>query len=134
MRMHLIVLSLAFSLLLSVPALCQQALTWQQVRDRFEAANPTLQAAKLAIDESRAAEVTAYLRPNPNLTLLADGTQLTPSEGVWQPFAGTDFSPILSYLHERQHKRELRRDSAKGSTVIAQSTYLDQQRTLLFGR
>ena len=46
----------------------QQALTWEQVRDRFEINNPTLLADKLNIDESRAQEITAYLRPNPDLT------------------------------------------------------------------
>ncbi len=51
---------------LSVSALGQQPLTWQQIQDRFEAANPTLQADQLNIDESKAQEITAYLRPNPS--------------------------------------------------------------------
>jgi len=110
----------------------QTALTWQQVKDKFESANPTLKAAQLNIDESRAAEITAYLRPNPDFTLSADGTQLTPYEGVYRPFAGTQISPALSYLHERQHKRELRRDQAKESTAVTESTYLDQERGLVF--
>ncbi len=38
----------------------------------------------------------------------------------------------ISYLHERQHKRELRRDQARESTAIAESTYLDQERGLVF--
>jgi len=38
----------------------------------------------------------------------------------------------VSYLHERQHKRELRRDAARESTAIAESTYTDQERGLLF--
>jgi cobalt-zinc-cadmium efflux system outer membrane protein len=110
----------------------QTALTWQQIKVKFESANPTLKAAQLNIDESRAAEITAYLRPNPELTLSADGTQLTPYEGVYRPFAGTQISPALSYLHERQHKRELRRDQAKESTAVTESTYLDQERGLVF--
>lgn len=110
----------------------QNAITWQQVRERFEATNPTLKAAQLNIDESHAAEVTAFLRPNPDFTLSSDGTQLTRYNGVWRPFAGTQISTSLSYLHERQHKRELRRDSARESTAIAESSYLDQQRGLLF--
>ncbi|MGD1069898.1 MAG: TolC family protein [Bryobacteraceae bacterium] len=108
------------------------ALTWQQIKDKFAAANPTLKAAQLFIDESRAAEITAYLRPNPDFGLAADGTQLTRYEGVWRPFAGTQVSPSISYLHERQNKRELRRDQAKESTAIAESSYLDQERGLLF--
>jgi cobalt-zinc-cadmium efflux system outer membrane protein len=108
------------------------ALTWQEVRDRFEASNPTLQAAQLSIAEARAQETTAYLRPNPEFALLTDGNQLAPSEGSWRPFAGTLFTPSVSYLHERHHKRELRRDSARQSTTVAESTYTDQKRTLLF--
>jgi outer membrane protein, heavy metal efflux system len=110
----------------------QTALTWQQIKDKFETANPTLKAAQLNIDESRAAEITAYLRPNPDFTLSADGTQLTPYEGVYRPFAGTQISPAISYLHERQHKRELRRDQAKETTAVTESTYLDQERGLVF--
>src|SRR5208337_1964913 len=53
-----------------------QPYTWQQIRDKFESANPTLRAAQLNIDESRAAEITANLRPNPDFSLSTDGTQL----------------------------------------------------------
>ena len=108
------------------------ALTWQQIKDKFDAANPTLKAAQLNIDESRAAEITAYLRPNPDFTLSTDGTQISRFNGVWRPFAGTQVSPAISYLHERQNKRELRRDQARESTSIAESTYLDQDRGLVF--
>ena len=110
----------------------QQALTWEQVRDRFEANNPTLLADKLSIEESKAQEITAYLRPNPDLTLTVDGTQIAPDRGVWQPFVGTFESPGISYLHERRHKRELRLESAKKATLVAESNHLDLERTLLF--
>ena len=126
--------SLIFLLLLSaaLDAGAQQVLTWQQVRDRFETNNPTLLADKLNIDESKAEEITAFLRPNPTFTLSADGTQIAPNRGVWQPFAGTFESPNISYLHERQHKRELRLESAKKATLIAEFTHSDTERTLLF--
>jgi len=110
----------------------QQALTWDQVRTRFETTNPTLLADKLNIDESKAQEITAFLRPNPQFTLSADGTQIAPNQGVWKPFAGTFETPSLSYLHERQHKRELRRESQQKATLIAESTHADLERTLLF--
>jgi cobalt-zinc-cadmium efflux system outer membrane protein len=110
----------------------QTVYTWQQIRDRFEATNPTLKADQLAIEESRDEEITAFLRPNPSLSLLADGTQLTPSDGTYRPFAGTVLSPSFSYLHERRHKRELRRDAARQTTTVAESTYSDQERSLLF--
>jgi len=114
------------------PAPQPSALTWQNVRDRFETQNPTLLADKLSVDESKAEEITAYLRPNPTLSLTADGTQIAPNKGVWRPFAGTFESPSISYLHERRHKRELRLESAKEGTVIAEFSHADLERTLIF--
>ena len=110
----------------------QKALTWQEIRDKFESANPTLRAGQIGIDESRAQEITAFLRPNPTFTLSTDGTQFSPYRGVWKPFAGSQFSPNFSYLHERQHKRELRLESAQKGTGIAISGQADLDRTLLF--
>jgi cobalt-zinc-cadmium efflux system outer membrane protein len=110
----------------------QTAFSWQQIRDKFEAANPALKAAKMSIDESKAEEITAYLRPNPNFTFSTDGTQLTPYQGIYRPFAGTQFATSISYLHERQHKRELRLESAQKSTEVAVSAYSDQARNLIF--
>jgi outer membrane protein, heavy metal efflux system len=105
---------------------------WQQLRARFEQANPSLRAGKLNIDESREAEITAFLRPNPDFSISTDGTQLTRYEGIYRPFAGTQVGLAASYLHEREHKRELRRDQAKQSTAVAESTFQDQERNLLF--
>jgi cobalt-zinc-cadmium efflux system outer membrane protein len=113
-------------------AFCQQTLTWEQVRSKFEAVNPTLRAGKIGVDESRAQEITADLRPNPQLALLTDGTQITPYQGVWQPLVGTLYSTSFSYLHERQHKRELRLESQKKATDIAVSSQADLDRTLVF--
>ena len=109
-----------------------QPLTWEAIRSRFEARNPTLLAEKTNIDEAKAQEITAYLRPNPNFTITLDGTQIAPYRGVWQPFAGTFESPAISYLHERKHKRELRLESAKKGTAIEQWNYADVERSLLF--
>src|SRR5580704_14540168 len=118
--------------LLAHSCLAQKALTWQELRDKFEAANPTLLADQLNIDESKAQEITAYLRPNPGLALSADGTQIAPHKGIWRPFAGTYETPNFSYLHERAHKRELRLESAQKGTLIAESSHADLERSLLF--
>ena len=115
-----------------VSASAQQTLTWEQVRLRFEQNNPTLLAGRLSIDESRAQEITAFLRPNPTFGLLADGTQIAPNNGEWKPFSGTFESPSLSYLQERRHKRQLRLESAKKGTLIAESSQADLERTMLF--
>jgi cobalt-zinc-cadmium efflux system outer membrane protein len=110
----------------------QNGFTWQQIRDMFEASNPTLVATKLNIDELRAQEITADLRPNPDFTVIADGTQIAPSKGVWQPFAGTFVSPGVSYLFERRNKRALRFESAREGTGIGVAQQSDTERTLLF--
>ncbi len=110
----------------------QGALTWEELKAKFEATNPTLKAAQDNIAESRAEEITAYLRPNPDLGLTADGTQITPHQGVWQPLAGTFYSPSVYYLHEREHKRELRLQSARQTTDVTTSQYADQERSMLF--
>jgi cobalt-zinc-cadmium efflux system outer membrane protein len=121
-------------LLVAVPAFsaAQQALSWDQVKSRFEAANPTLKADALNVDEMRAEETTAFLRPNPQFTAATDATQIAPHNGVWKPLAGTDFVPTLSYLHERDRKRELRLQSARDATQVAASQHEDLKRTLEF--
>src|SRR5664280_1930330 len=102
----------------------QTALNWEQVKARFETANPTLRAGQLNISESKTLETTAYLRPNPNMAVSVD---------QFEPFSGNPYRPFASmlpfvsfdYLHERQHKRELRLDSAQKATAIAESQQLD---------
>ena len=114
--------------------------SWEQVRQRFEENNPTLLAGKLNIDESKAQEVTANLRPNPSLTWSQD--QILPIK------QGSDCSPTVmtkctvfsnllsiatvSYLYERANKRELRLESAQGATAVTISGQADLERSLLF--
>jgi len=109
-----------------------QSWTWDQVKDRFEISNTTLQAARLNIDELKAQEITAHLRPNPDFTLSADGTQISPSHGVWTPLAGTFISPAVGYLFERRNKRGLRFEVAKQGTSIGIAQQSDSERNLLF--
>ena len=122
----------ALLLLGSAGAYAQQALTWDQVKTKFEAANPALQADQSNVDELKAEEITAFLRPNPEFTLSSDGTQLVPHEGYWRPTSGTQVQPNFSYLHERDHKRELRLETAKESTRIGGTLHEDLERNLLF--
>jgi outer membrane protein, heavy metal efflux system len=110
----------------------QTSLTWDQVKSKFEAANPTLKADAINVQEMQAQEITAYLRPNPQFTGTVDGTQIAPNDGHWHPLYGTFVSPNFSYLHEREHKRELRLESAKEGTQIGQSEHQDLERNLLF--
>ena len=106
-------------------------LTWQETEDRFKANNPTLLAGRVNIDESRADEITAYLRPNPDLTVVADDLGFF-SYSPFQPTANAILSGSVSYLHERKHKRELRLESAQDATAIAVSTQADLERNLIF--
>jgi cobalt-zinc-cadmium efflux system outer membrane protein len=110
----------------------QTSLTWEQVKAKFEAVNPALRADADNVDEMRAEEITAFLRPNPQFTLSVDGTQTAPHNGVWTPFKGTTEQPNVSYLHEREHKRELRLESAQEGTRITQSQHEDLERNMVF--
>src|ERR1700730_4627003 len=110
----------------------QQPLTWDQVKAKFEAANPSLKADALGVDELKAQEITAFLRPNPQFTMTVDGTQIAPNGGQWHPVYGTFAVPNFSYLHEREHKRELRLESAKEATRIGGSLHEDLERNLLY--
>ena len=120
------------SSLLSTAARAQEDLTWEQAKAKFEAANPALKADALNVDEMKAEEITAYLRPNPQFTFSTDGTQIARHDGVWQPLSGTQYQPNVSYLHEREHKRELRLQSAKEGTQITASQHQDLEHNLLF--
>jgi outer membrane protein, heavy metal efflux system len=118
--------------LLAESCFAQKALSWPEVRDKFEAANPTLRAVQIGIDESRAQEVTAYLRPNPTGGLAID--QINPFSGGPRHSTFGSLLTVASanYLHERQHKRELRLESAQDATKIAISGQFDLERNLLF--
>lgn len=127
---------LCSGLLFAVSCLAQTpgvpaSLTWQETEQKFRANNPTLLAGQNTIDEAKADEITAYLRPNPNLNLVADDLGVF-TYSPFQPTANGIFAGSIDYLHERQHKRELRLQSAKAGTAIAVSTQADLQRNLLF--
>src|SRR5439155_19024110 len=113
----------------AVAQTAQPALTWSEIRDRFRATNPTLRAGQIGIDESKAAEITAYLRPNPQWSLTLDQVGHTEDGNI---FSASNLYTAFSYLHERQQKRELRRDSAERATGIATSAHADLERNLIF--
>src|ERR1700728_350771 len=118
--------------LLPVSLYAQQPLNWQQVQDKFHAANRTLQAGQVGVDESRANETTAFLRPNPTLNVLNDQINPFPGGPPHGPFAALLSTASVSYLHERDRKRELRLESAQDATKIAVSGQADLDRNLIF--
>jgi cobalt-zinc-cadmium efflux system outer membrane protein len=125
-------LSWVFLSCLMPSVLAQKTYTWQELREKFESSNPTLKAAQDNVAESRAQEITAYLRPNPDLNFGIDQLEPFVTNPYYRPFSQALPSGSIDYLHERKHKRELRLEAAKQGTLIAQSQLEDQRRTLLF--
>src|SRR3954462_10762659 len=124
---------LAVTSLPSVLMAQQQSLTWEQVKERFQSANPTLRAGEINISEAKAAEITARLRPNPSFGVTVD--QIVPfsnNPDHYRPFTHAQPEFDFSYLHERQRKRELRTEAAKEGTSIAVSQQTDLIRTLTY--
>ena len=115
---------------LAADGAAQTLLTWPEIRARFETNNPTVQAGQLGVEESKAAETTAYLRPNPQFSLTNDQINLLGQPT--NPLQNLITVANVSYLHERQQKRELRLDSAQGATTIVASMQADLMRNLLF--
>ncbi|MDR1989479.1 MAG: TolC family protein [Acidobacteriaceae bacterium] len=113
-------------------ASAETPLTWAEVRDRALSGNPALQAGRIGIDESKTLETTAFLRPNPQASLTVDQVNFVPTESTGGVFDNVNIAGNVGYLIERQQKRELRRDSAKGDTAIAVSTQADLERNLVF--
>ena len=131
-----IVVLLAFA---PVSVAAQQSLTWNQLKARFEASNPVLKTDADNVAEIKAEEITAYLRPNPQLSMTLDQTY--PFGKHYDPnIPGSAYRPLsdalttgnISYLHEREHKRELRLQSAQEGTRITQSQHEDLERNLIF--
>jgi outer membrane protein, heavy metal efflux system len=120
-----------FFCLLGVRASAQQPLTWVEIQQKFDTANPTLRAGQLNIDESKAQEITAFLRPNPDMNVSLD--QINPfTTHPYRPFSYLQPGLGVSYLYERMHKRDLRKESAVEGTGIAVSTQEDLHRTLTY--
>ncbi len=111
--------------------LAQRTLTWEDAKRELRASNPNLSAARIGIEQSRADETTAFLRPNPEVTVSAD--QVAPFNGnPYRPFTLVQPYVAGSYLLEREHKRDLRLESARKATAVGVLQLADQERSLLF--
>src|SRR5580658_7643121 len=115
MRRVFCVMGVFMAVGLACDAQTPRAFTWAELRSRLQTANPNLIAGQIGIDESKANEITAFLRPNPNLTMGLD--QLDPfSPNPYRPFTYFFPSASANYLHERAHNRALRFESAQTGT------------------
>jgi cobalt-zinc-cadmium efflux system outer membrane protein len=116
---------------LASPVAGDTALTWEQVLQRFQQNNPALLAGQTNVEETRANEITAGLRPNPDLSLTIDQWNLFQTD-PFQPFANAQTIVAVTQLIERRHKRQLRVESAKLATSMAGSDQADTTRQLVF--
>ena len=92
--------------------------------------NQSLRAQRLNIDQNRAEEITAALKPNPSFTTLVDTIPLF-SPGLIR-FNTQIYSQSLAYTYERGGKREKRLSVAKDNTDVSAKTVIDNERQLRF--
>ncbi len=87
-------------------------------------------AGHLTVDEAKANEITANLRPNPQLSVVLDEfTVFNPSV---LSANNAQWTPSVTQLIERQGKRHLRYQSAQLATLGTQADVKDLERTLIF--
>ena len=92
--------------------------------------NQNLRAQRLNIDQSRAGEITASLKPNPTFSSLVDTIPIFSPQTI--RFNTQIYSEGLSYTVERGGKREKRVVVAKDNTDVAAKTVVDNERQLRF--
>lgn len=109
-------------------------ITLDQAIDLALKNSPAIQAARTQIDQSKAQETTANLRPNP---LLSWDAQFLP---LFNPSAfsadyinqSAQFDLGIGYLFERGRKRFNRLQAARDQTNVTVATVADNERTLKF--
>jgi outer membrane protein, heavy metal efflux system len=117
--------------LVAIPALAQKPLTWDEVRERFRQNNPNLIAGQTNVEETRANEITAGLRPNPQVSVTIDQWNFFRAD-PFRPFSNSQTVGSITQLIERRNKRGLRVESARLGTAISASDLADLQRQLQF--
>jgi cobalt-zinc-cadmium efflux system outer membrane protein len=121
-------------LLLGCAAAQTHTLTFDQAIDLALANSPALKAVRTQIDQNRAQEVTAALRPNPVLQGDAQFLPIfNPSLFSFDNFNQTQQYDIgLGYLFERGGKRQRRFQAARDQTEVTRSQVRDAERNLAF--
>jgi len=95
--------------------------------------NQAILAQRLSIDISKADEITAGLKPNPNLALGFAGVPVAPSQFTATFFKDVaQYTAALSYTFERGGKRTERVLTAKDSTDVTAKGVVDAERQLRF--
>ena len=92
--------------------------------------NQALRAQRTTIDQSKAGEITASLKPNPVLGNLVDTIPIFSPQTI--RLQSQIYEETLSYTVERGGKREKRVAVAKDNTDITAKTVTDNERQLRF--
>src|SRR5262249_54666049 len=95
--------------------------------------NPALQATRIGIQENKAQEITANLRPNPLLSLDAQYLPLFSPDQFSSNYIDetAQFDAGVGYLFERGKKRQHRLQAAKDQTAVTESQVADAERALV---
>ena len=117
-----------------VPAQAAPRITLDQAIELALAHSHSLKAARTQIDQNKAQEITAALRPNPNLNW--DGLFLpvfSPSQFNTDVLTTvSEFDLGVSYLIERGKKRQRRVEAARDATAVIRDQVSDSERVLAF--
>ena len=108
-------------------------ITLDQAIDLAIAHNHALKATQTQIQQNQAQEITAALRPNPNLTADALFIPVEPQNFNSNIIANvTEFDAGVSYLFERGGKRHRRLEAARDTTGQTRYQVSDAERVLIF--
>jgi cobalt-zinc-cadmium efflux system outer membrane protein len=96
--------------------------------------NQTLRAQRLTIDESKADEITATLKPNWNFSFDLDGLEVfTPSHFTFNTTnSNVTYNVGFSHVYERGNKRDIRTIVAQDTTDVTAKGVMDAERQLRF--
>jgi cobalt-zinc-cadmium efflux system outer membrane protein len=94
--------------------------------------NHTLLAARTMIDQNRAQETTAFLRPNPDISWDAQFLPFFSPQVFSADYLknNAQFDVGIDYLIERGKKRQRRLDAARDQTAVTTATVSDNERTV----
>src|SRR5262249_36274458 len=99
-------------------------LTLPEVLDLARSHNPNLTSQALQVEATQAGEITAGLRPNPELSIAKEDLSLSQTSPL-------DQTVNVSQLFERGGKRQARLEGARLTTGVAKYAYSDFERQLL---
>lgn len=96
--------------------------------------NQSLRAQRLNIGQARAVEITAALKPNPVLSLLAEDFQIFAPQNLTAENLGDnqEFTNALTYTFERGGKRMKRLQVARDTTEVVSRSVTDVERQIRY--